>query len=401
MSAPLGDRREVGWVETRRGLHTFHVTMRNGQVDASTLAVDDDLLELLGAVKSKRWFIDRLCGDAENLALVLQKVATELLEQSEQSLVNGGSGGGGGGGGGGRCSVFGRSRSSASEDAGGGGGIWARSQVMVRHLEQLGWNHVVGVNAELTLLRLRCWDEAKREHAFEVSIPAGYPLQSPTVQASLPAPITVPWPHHGQGGDLILVLKTLQRELACLQGFFAVLDDIDEHCWVLDPVQPSYGVTTRRIAVERTCSVVVDVSPGEPRALCEVRFLGPPNVVQPMQAMLGQRVGAWQAQRLLRENLEDVLGVALPLRSALAAGEGESFLLECGICYSYSHAHTAGGGSSIPDQACPNAKCGRVYHNSCLVDWLQSVPSSRSSFGTTFGSCPYCGEWLSTKSGFM
>lgn len=382
------ERRKVGWIETRRGLHSFHVTMRHGQVDVSTLAVDDDLLELLGGVKSKRWFVDRLCGDAENLALVLQKVATELLEQSEAAAAG--------------SSIHLSSSSSSSI----GGGVWARSQVLVRHLEQLGWNHVVGVNAELTLLRLRCWDEAKREHAFEVAIPSGYPLQSPTVQASLPAPIAVPWPHHGQGGDLKLVLNTLQRELSRLQGFFAVLDDIDGHCWVLDPVQPSYAITTRRIAVERTCSVVVDVSPAEPRALCEVRFLGPPNVVQPMQSTLGQRVGAWQAQRLLRENLEDVLGVALPLRSAQAQGEGESFLLECGICYSYTHTHDAGAGgssNSIPDQACPNAKCGRVYHNSCLVDWLQSVPSSRSSFGTVFGSCPYCGEWLSTKSlgGFM
>ena len=365
----------------------------NGQVDPSTLAVDDDLLELLGDAKSKKWFLDRLHGDAETLALALQKTATELADQAEKDSVSSSNS---------STISNGSSRSSGSDSD---GSSWARSQLLVRHLETIGWHSVVGINAELTELHLRCWDEARREHSFEVTVPAGYPIQSPTVQASLPEPVTVPWPHRGAGGDLALVLHAMSRELARLQGFFQALDDLDARCWILDPAQPSYAVCMRRIAVDKTCSVVIDVRPEDPRGVCEVRFLGPPAIVQPLQAHLGQHVGRWRAQALVRDNLEAVLGVSLPLRTQQAGGE--SYLLECGICYSYTltaapAAHDGPGdaASAIPDQVCPNQNCGRVYHNVCLVDWLQSVPSSRSSFGTTFGACPYCGGWLSTKSVF-
>ncbi len=94
----------------------------------------------------------------------------------------------------------------------------------------------------------------------------------------------------------------------------------------------------------------------------------------------------------------------------------EVYVTECGICYSFTTAsdsdstdrgdssthnvtnNTSFDGSSMPDIVCPNANCSKMYHRRCLVEWLHAVPTSKSSFGTIFGSCPYCNEWLSVKS---
>lgn len=105
-------------------------------------------------------------------------------------------------------------------------------------------------------------------------------------------------------------------------------------------------------------------------------------------------------------NLEAVLGVALPgplKRRGEEEEEGEEEEdVSCAICYSVEDPEAASGAgtgtagcSSYPDQICPNSKCSRHYHRGCLTSWMQSLPSSRMSFGTLFGSCPYCSENMS------
>ena len=92
--------------------------------------------------------------------------------------------------------------------------------------------------------------------------------------------------------------------------------------------------------------------------------------------------------RLVRENLEDILEISFPKKSQINI---ETFTIECGICYSYNlNNESTDAYGNTPDQLCNNAKCGRMYHSGCLIDWLQSIPNTRSSFGTLFGTCPYC-----------
>ena len=97
------------------------------------------------------------------------------------------------------------------------------------------------------------------------------------------------------------------------------------------------------------------------------------------------------------------MAVLPPLRGDKdASTEG----IECGICYSVDSPEGGeGGGSMHPngdgglttDVICSNENCARLYHRSCLVGWLQAVPSSRTSFGTIFGACPYCSESISVR----
>jgi E3 ubiquitin-protein ligase FANCL len=112
-----------------------------------------------------------------------------------------------------------------------------------------------------------------------------------------------------------------------------------------------------------------------------------------------------------------VLSITLPSKNIKNSSDTE-FFIECGICYTYSIAltdvshlelattsttnstsidHMCNTDSHVPDQVCSNPKCNRMYHFSCLVNWLQSIPTSKTSFGTLFGQCPYCNEPLSVQ----
>ena len=83
-----------------------------------------------------------------------------------------------------------------------------------------------------------------------------------------------------------------------------------------------------------------------------------------------------------------------------------NFQVECGVCYSYRRKGNASVGKKnihvgaerdvsvhLPDFIC-NA-CGQAFHQLCVSEWLQSVPSTRRSFNMLFGSCPYCNAAVS------
>ncbi|CAJ0639119.1 10746_t:CDS:2 [Entrophospora sp. SA101] len=59
--------------------------------------------------------------------------------------------------------------------------------------------------------------------------------------------------------------------------------------------------------------------------------------------------------------------------------------IECGICYTY---HLE---SSIPEYSCNNSKCGRLFHQICLSEWLRSISSINQTFNLVLTrNCPYC-----------
>ena len=127
----------------------------------------------------------------------------------------------------------------------------------------------------------------------------------------------------------------------------------------------------------------------------------------------------WSNEKLVRENLENIFEKTFPTKPSAEGSANATIELECGICYTYAIKDTSmlagaagfgGGGNSMagggdtnsstlvfPEVHCDNSKCGRVYHHRCLVDWLKSLPSTRVSFHTLFGCCPYCQEPLCAK----
>jgi E3 ubiquitin-protein ligase FANCL len=142
-----------------------------------------------------------------------------------------------------------------------------------------------------------------------------------------------------------------------------------------------------------------------------------------------RNLGKWKSTDMLRKNLERILRLTFPSKKTTRL---KAFELECtalcerssiktllhvgGICYSYRMDQPQyNGGSMIPDRICDYKACSRPFHEVCLLEWLKSIPTSRKSFQTIFGTinvhdveaqgmillyiglCPYCREPISAK----
>lgn len=109
----------------------------------------------------------------------------------------------------------------------------------------------------------------------------------------------------------------------------------------------------------------------------------------------------WSNERSVRENLELWFGSSLPSPLLASSTTDKSdFLVECGICYTHrlpceENDGEEGEEGPLPEVKCNNPSCSRHYHESCLFEWLHSLPMARVSFDRIFGSCMYCCEQIS------
>ena len=234
------------------------------------------------------------------------------------------------------------------------------------------------------------------------------------------------------------VLPAIHRQISAAinehQNLFDELDDIDSNLWVLEPSLPAGRKSVeRRIALwEGGASLAMTLDPDDPRGppvLC--RFLGvtpstlrdvakaqgyeePVDFRKSFKAFVSEEGGdnvdgaklksatkRWSRDRSVRENLDTWFGSTLP--SPLSDNVDRSdFLVECGICYAHRLPLEDEAGSEedkeegpLPEIKCAN--CNRHYHETCLFEWLHSLPTARVSFDRVFGPCVYCGEAVSVK----
>ncbi|KAG5177285.1 WD-repeat region-domain-containing protein [Tribonema minus] len=356
-----------------------------GQVDAEAFACDAELSQILtsaGALPALRLRLAQT-PDPASFVAELQDVLQRLLRAAPQSAPA-------------PAAYYSR---------------------LVAEIDKVGWEHLVTISERLSHLQLRVSDAAGRHHVIGVTMPPDYPRTAPTCVADLPAPFALQW-RAGQS-SLADVLGQFRAALAPFLPLWEVLDDLDAHTHVLEPEHRSRAIAQRRVALAPHCSLSLALNPLAPRAAPEVRFLGAQASLAPFKAAVRCALWAqaslapfkaafaanaprtWDPSRLLRANLEAALGAPLP---SPATTLREDISGDCGICYQYRLADASGGGGSggssgaVPDRVCDNARCRRPYHPACLLAWLQGLPESRTSFGTTFGTCPYCSEDISATS---
>lgn len=251
---------------------------------------------------------------------------------------------------------------------------------LLEDLAAVGWSKITSLNETLSSVTITTKDNSSRLHSFELKLPPDYPSNAPVCATNLPCALDFK-------GTIPQIVHIFEQELEKFDKFWAVMDDWDNHTWVLEPSNPPRSCTYRRIAIGKGLSVTVVAAPLQPLALCEVIFFGPDTVVDPLRFKWQSSVDSWDPTVFPRINLQNLLQFVFPYSSTVSR---EELNLECGICYSYVLA--VGDSESVPDRVCDNVKCGRGFHHSCLFEWLKSVPSSRQSFNTIFGVCPYCSE---------
>uniref|UniRef100_A0A7M4F5D1 FA complementation group L n=1 Tax=Crocodylus porosus TaxID=8502 RepID=A0A7M4F5D1_CROPO len=228
---------------------------------------------------------------------------------------------------------------------------------LIRDIETLGWNKIVYVDTGLSSVKLKAEDSRGRQHLITLKLNAK--------------------------SSLIDIYSQFLAALESLKEFWDAMDEIDEKTWVLEPENPTRSATMRRIAIGNNVSINLEVDPRHPAMLPECFFLGADHVVNPLKIKLNNNMHLWNPEVHLLQNLKEVLEIEFPSRVVL---EKSDFSMDCGICYAYRLDGT------VPDQVCDDPRCGQPFHQACLYEWLQSLPSSRQSFNVIFGECPYCNK---------
>uniref|UniRef100_A0A6Q2YKV2 E3 ubiquitin-protein ligase FANCL n=1 Tax=Esox lucius TaxID=8010 RepID=A0A6Q2YKV2_ESOLU len=256
---------------------------------------------------------------------------------------------------------------------------------LITEMEDLGWDKLVFIDTEFRTLRLKAEDSSGRQHVVTVKLKPKHPLEAPVCTADLPVPLAMTWTAQS---SLTHVHTQFLLLLESLAEFWAVLDEIDQKTWVLEPEKPSRADTMRRIVIGNNVSIKVEVNTRHPNMLPECCLLGADHVVTPLRNKLNSNMHLWNPECSVLQNLRDVLEIEFP---SPATHEKSSFSVECGICYSYRL------NSDIPDQVCNDSRCGQPFHQACLYEWLRGIPSSRQSFSIVFGECPYCSKPITVK----
>lgn len=277
---------------------------------------------------------------------------------------------------------------------------------LIDEINTAGMEKLAYADESLHNFKFTITDDCGRSHVLTVRIRCDYPFSPPVTACpgSLPVQPQLIW--DSQKGSLVDIIKQYEDIIREHLDLFRILDDFDKNTTVLEPQNPTYAETSRRIVIsdgKSFVSMLISIDPKQPYGICQCRFLGADRTVVRFRNLLNKNLHIWNWKQLPRFNLEKILELGNNSFPRLSEDGkfGEGLNMECGICYSYRtedknpsnlslHKLSVIPEIEIPSLVCLNTHCGRLFHHRCLADWLQSLPDTRTSFNTLFGHCPYC-----------
>ncbi|ONK76154.1 uncharacterized protein A4U43_C03F24510 [Asparagus officinalis] len=262
-------------------------------------------------------------------------------------------------------------------------------------IEEVGWEHLLNLEDDLSSLSFRIVDKKGRTHTLEITLPRNYPRSSPSISADVPYICELEWSKNSRLKDIV---RQFNKHLEKLQEFWSTMDEIDRSLWVMDPKQPSNAASHRRINLGNECYLLLSIDAHNSKSLPECRFLGPNTVIEPLWRNWKKNGRHWKKDKRFDENLATLLEHTLPKAPTLGNKDEET--TDCGICYAQylpidDELGVNSGGS--PDYTCENSSCSKAFHTVCLRDWLRSITTTRQSFDVLFGDCPYCSDPVAVK----
>ncbi|KAK8794654.1 hypothetical protein WA158_001635 [Blastocystis sp. Blastoise] len=253
---------------------------------------------------------------------------------------------------------------------------------LMSELESLGWTKLKDIDLSLHHIVTFATDDLGKCHDLEILLTPSFPNESPRLLTDLPKKFDFNWK---SSCHLLDIYKAFEKDISLYTTFWREMEDIDNNTIVVDPSQPTCRDTYRRFLIDMKCSIYLSINPLSPRELGEWRITGPEQQAEKYISLFVNNINQWSLQFSIRENLERILSLTIPPPSQR---QDITLNTQCVICYSYNL--NINGKSYIPDKTCENEKCGRCFHSTCLIEWLQSNPTTKQSFDTLFGKCPYC-----------
>ena len=283
----------------------------------------------------------------------------------------------------------------------------------------VGENSLDGItlNDELTKVTIYHYDKSNRCHDLVGELQPTFPSVGPDWICDLPVEFEPKWKrnsnhHHSDHmSGLAGVVKEFIEMVSTYQSLWDEMDDIDANAWVLEPSLPSRrSCSERRVALRTGLSIHFSLDPDNPRSVpLTMRFIGASKDMNDLRSAYQKYISSddqdqqggdkgWSEDLSVRCNQEAWFGFPLP---SPATTDKAAYIVECGVCY--SHRISANDNDEedtatvIPNITCSNTSCARSYHESCLSEWLHSLPGAKTSFGRIFGQCPYCCDSISVK----
>lgn len=259
---------------------------------------------------------------------------------------------------------------------------------LISELENIGWEKVVSVNADFQSFQIKFVDLKQRQHVMQIKLHSQHPRQAPTIIVDLPVKFDIVWT---ASSTLLDVFNQFVHNVDLYQDLWNNLNELDRKTWILEPDNPTFSATNRRIAISANASIQITVDPKHPSSLPDIKFLGSNQATNPLRENMTSNLHLWDENEGLLHNLSSLLEVTFPSPSN---SKKEDFSADCGICYSYRL------GMEIPEEVCNDSRCAQPFHQTCLIEWLRGLPSYRQSFQTIFGECPYCSTPITVKMSF-
>ena len=260
---------------------------------------------------------------------------------------------------------------------------------LLNELSDVGWDFVAALGQSMRNVDIKVTDSADRCHIISLTLPSIYPQHPPRCVTGLPRPFKLDW---GRDKTMKNVLQQFRRAVEKYQDFFWVMEDFDKSSCVLEPEHPTWRDTYRRIALDKHCSIRIEIDPNSPiKGFPECRFLGSETAVGRFKQSLNRNMHMWDTsgKTLPRENLERILEMQFSSPAAQRGDINDDISSACGICYAYRVE------DRVPDVACDLPECAKPYHKDCLLEWLRVLPDTRESFGNVTGKCVYCDHTIS------
>ncbi|XP_030752976.1 E3 ubiquitin-protein ligase FANCL [Sitophilus oryzae] len=245
------------------------------------------------------------------------------------------------------------------------------------------------LSKDLTEINVSILDEKSRTHCTKILVNYSTDLAHTFYFKSIDLP--------GKDPDILRSSDSLTAlfdgflgKIDLLQPFFDIMDELDEHCTILDPERPVRKDYYRRIWLGENVSATITVDPYNVHLRPDVRFLGPSRLVKNYGIKLNENFSKWDCQQGFLYAVQLLLGLeSFPKR--LEKKKSVGILVEygeCSICFSLRL------DNKPPDIICPNKSCEKFYHNRCIYEWLVSL-DSKKVFNNISGSCPSCEKIIS------
>lgn len=161
--------------------------LSNGKINPSTIRVDNDLLDVLEPVASKKWFVDRITDihNIDDLPAVIEDIILEMgsLNRPFHQIT----------------------RNTA--------------QLVISEIDEIGWDRFSGITEDLRSLKLCLLDNSHRSHEIELSFEDDYPDTPPVVRVSAPFEVALDWTWKR---SISHVVDCISRDLNTFASYFTV-----------------------------------------------------------------------------------------------------------------------------------------------------------------------------------